>query len=69
MLNISFNETQIYAPSVILYTNTQGVNARLEYGTYEAYNDIINYISLFVGGLAFLFAIVSAVLGYKLIGF
>ncbi len=29
MLNISFNSTQIYSPSVVLYPTTEGENARL----------------------------------------
>lgn len=69
MLNISFDSTKIYSPSVVLYQTIQGINARLDYGSFEAYNSIIYYLSMFVGGLALLLGVLSGVLGYKLIGF
>lgn len=50
-------------------TNTEGVNARLDYGVFEAYNSIIYYVAMFVSGLGLAVAVVAAGLGYKMIGF
>ncbi len=69
MLNISFDYTKIYAPSIVLYPLLEGVNAKLEYGVFEVYNNIIYYLAMFAGGLSIVFAIVSGILGFKLIGF
>lgn len=34
MFNISFDSTKIYAPSVVIYQTTSGLNARLDYGSF-----------------------------------
>ena len=68
MLNISFDTTKIYAPSVVLNIQTCGLNAKLQFNVFETYNNTIYYVAMFTGALALLFAIVSGILGFKLIG-
>jgi hypothetical protein len=69
LVNISFDSTIKHAASVELYCAMNGVNAKLEFGTFESYNNIVFYVSIFAGVGGLLFAIVSSIIGYKMIGF
>ena len=69
LVNISFDETKRYSASIELYPQLNGVNAKLAFSSFESYNNIVYFLALFVGGGSLLFAIVSSIIGYKLIGF
>jgi hypothetical protein len=69
LITVGFNETQIYAPKVNIYADMNGVNARLDFGTFESYNNIVLYMSMFVGGAGLVFAVVAGLVGFKMIGF
>ena len=34
MLNISFDVTKIYSPSIVIYTQTTGLNAQLKFNVF-----------------------------------
>jgi hypothetical protein len=68
-VNISIDPAYLYSPSMQLAISPSGVNYALVFNSTDNFNSIILLLSAVIGGLALVFAIVSSVLGYKLIGF
>lgn len=68
-VTIVFDTAVLSAPPIQLIITPSGSNYALTFNSIDKFNSVILLVSGFVGGLALVFAVVSSVLGYKLIGF
>lgn len=68
-VTIYFDNALVFADVVELQIVPQGMNYQLAFNAMDSMNSMISLLAAGVGAFALLLALVSSVLGYKLIGF